>query len=300
MATMYKKKLVRIVSCFCLLIISCKKREKEFNSISYYNKVNEIDSIYRIAKDPELAAKEYKILFKEYAPKNQEYIKEYETYIQLSEQYNMDFGGKESLYKLIILISPSGNTYKKYLPLFKKYGIDSTEVKQKTALYKNSLNHILIDSLTVASHRDQEANRQDIMIMRKNDRKNLNLFLRIFDHYGYPSEQKVGTVGNDGEPLVIVTILSHLICLDHKKIYPKLEEYLKKGEIPPRLFALIIDKYYLCQKSEHYYTISSGVSSHGDSLTINRRRKIIGLPSLTHYSKIREDFSNSAQRNMDY
>jgi len=295
-----KKRLALILSCFFLLIISCEKREQEINSISYYNKVNEIDSIYRIAKNPELAAKEYKALFKEYAPKNQEYIEEYETYIKLSEQYNIDFGGKESLYKLITLISPSGNTYKKYLPLFKKYGIDSTEVKQRTALYKNSLNHILIDSLTVASHRDQEANRQDMMIMLRNDRKNLNLFLRIFDQYGYPSEQKIGTVGNDGEPLAIVTILSHLICLDHKKIYPRLEEYLKKGEIPPRVFALIIDKYYLCQQSEHYFNVSSGLSSHEDSLTINRRRKTIGLPSLTHYSKIREDFLHSAQRKEDY
>ncbi|WP_294296076.1 hypothetical protein [uncultured Chryseobacterium sp.] len=268
-------------------LISCKK--KEHNSIPYYNKVNEIDSIYRIAGNSELAVKKYKELFNEYSPKNQEKIEEYETYIQLSEQRNIDFGGKESLYKLITLIVPSQGKYKKYLPLFKKYGIDSTEVKNKVAKYKSSLNQKLIDSLTIASHRDQEGGRHDILIMQKSDHKNLNLFLQIFDQYGYPSEEKVGTVGNDGEPLAIVTILSHLICFDHDKIYSKLVEFLKKGEIPPRTFAFIVDKYYLCKKSTGYY-YTYGETSKEDSLIINRRRKSIGLPSLRHYSKIKTDF----------
>lgn len=147
----------------------------------------------------------------------------------------------------------------------------------------------LIDSLTIASHRDAEGGRHDTEIMRKNDHKNLNLFLRIFDQYGYPSEEKVGTTGNDGEPLIVVTILSHLICLDYNKIYPRLNEFLKRGEIPPRIFALIVDKYYLCENENGYYNVY-GKASNKDSLLINRRRKTIGLPSLLHYSKIRKDY----------
>lgn len=50
-----------IVSTF---LISCKK--ENLNSISYYNKVNEIDSIYRVSKNPELAVKEYRELFEKY------------------------------------------------------------------------------------------------------------------------------------------------------------------------------------------------------------------------------------------
>ncbi|MCP1300550.1 hypothetical protein NK356_15355 [Chryseobacterium sp. S0630] len=42
----------------------------------YYNKVNEIDSIYRMAKQPEKAIKLYKALFRKYHPLNQERIEE--------------------------------------------------------------------------------------------------------------------------------------------------------------------------------------------------------------------------------
>lgn len=290
-AMIYKKtKLINILAISAFFIIGCKK--KDDNYITYYNKINEIDSIYRIAGKPELAIKKYDILFKDYSPKNQEYIEEYETYIKLSENHHLDFGGKKSLYRLISLIAPSGDKYKKYLSLFQKYRIDEKEVRQEVSRYKNNLNHKLIDSLTIACQRDKETNRRDLIIMQKNDNKNLNLFLQIFDRYGYPSEKKVGTAGNDGEPLITATILSHLICLDYNKIYPRLLEYLKTGEIPPRMFALIVDKYYLCTENKHYYNIS-GTSSHEDSLMINRRRKTIGLPSLIHYSKIRKDYFDS-------
>ncbi|CAD0223981.1 protein of unknown function [Chryseobacterium sp. JV274] len=39
----------------CLFLCACKNR----NYILYYNKVNEIDSIYRMAKQPEKAIKNY-------------------------------------------------------------------------------------------------------------------------------------------------------------------------------------------------------------------------------------------------
>jgi len=269
-----------IVSIF---LISCKK--ENLNLISYYNKVNEIDSIYRVAQNSDLAIKEYRELFEKYPPKNQDQIEEYETYIQLSEQHNIDFGGKESLYKLMTLIAPSRRKYKKYLSLFEKYGIDDAEVKYKINSYRNSLKQRLIDSLTIASHRDAEGGRHNIEIMRKNDHKNLNLFLKIFDEYGYPSEEKVGSTGNDGEPLIIITILSHLICMDYNKIYPKLNESLERGDISPRKYALIIDKYYLCQTNKGYYNIYGGAVTLKDSMVINYRRKTIGLPSLK-YSKM--------------
>ncbi|WP_294287294.1 hypothetical protein [uncultured Chryseobacterium sp.] len=195
---------------------------------------------------------------------------------------------------MITLLEPSGNKYKRYLPLLKKYGIDETEVKRRIDRYKSGLDPILIDSLTLASRRDQEVQRMNTIIMHRNDKKNLNLFLKIFDQYGYPSEEKAGTTGNDGEPLIIITILSHLICLDYNKIYPRLNEFLKKGEILPRTFALIVDKYYLCENKNGYYNVY-GKSSNKDSVIINNSRKRIGLPTLTHYAKIRRDYFNSSR-----
>ncbi len=74
-----------------LSLTSCKK-----NYITYYNKVNEADSIYRMANNPKLAVKEYRKIFEEYTPKNQDRIEEYATYITLADQYHEDFGGKKA------------------------------------------------------------------------------------------------------------------------------------------------------------------------------------------------------------
>lgn len=123
---------ILLISIFSLS--SCKK-----NYIIYYNKVNKINSIYRLANNPKQAIKEYRELFNEYDPKNQKMIEEYATYIRLADQYHEDFGGKKSLYQLITLVAPYPEGYKSYLPLFKKYGIDSTEVQQKIADSKKDL-----------------------------------------------------------------------------------------------------------------------------------------------------------------
>ncbi|MCW3159930.1 hypothetical protein [Chryseobacterium oryctis] len=281
------------ISCFlvflCASLLNQCKKNQDLSYIEYYQEVNKIDSLYRITNDPKDIIKSYKKLFQKFPPKNQNHIQELETYIRLSDQQQVDFGGKTILYRLIEQNTPFID--ENLFPLFRKYGIDSTEVRKRIMEMKNNIDKKLLDSLTLASKRDHEGNRTDPIIMKRNDSKNLNLFLWIFDNYGFPSEQKVGTSGNDGEPLAIITILSHLICLDYDKIYPKLNEYLKKGEISPQMYAIIIDKYYLCKNNKTYYNLWESVSSE-DSLEINRRRKAIGLPSLMHYSNIKKSFNN--------
>lgn len=89
-----------ILILLSLIIISCNTREK--NYIIYYNKVNEIDSIYRIAQRPKLAIKKFRKLFKEFPPKNQERIEEFENYIYLSDKYQENFGGKKICTSLLL------------------------------------------------------------------------------------------------------------------------------------------------------------------------------------------------------
>lgn len=111
------------IALLTVLFCSCKNRE--LNYITYYNKVNDIDSIFRIANKPKKAIHKYRKLFRKYPPKNQERIAEYETYITLADRYKKNFGGKENLYKLIHLNTPYNN-YKRLYGLYQKYGIDST------------------------------------------------------------------------------------------------------------------------------------------------------------------------------
>ncbi len=270
------------------IILSCKSKDY----IIYYNKVNEIDSLYRIANQPEEAIKQYKKLFKKYSPKNQERIKEYETYIKLADQHQKNFGGKKSLYKLIPLIAPYEGSEKSYFGLFQKYGIDSTEVRKRIANWKKGLNRRLVDSFSVAFVRDQAENRENFQLMEKNDRINAQLLKWTFENYGYPSVQKIGLIGNDGIFMPMHPLFSHMV---DEKEYPylkaKMLEYIKSGDCIPKDYANMVDRHNLqISKEGTLYGIYLSYDAIVDTIKANQERKKIGIPSIKHSSKITKDY----------
>ncbi|WP_294217757.1 hypothetical protein [uncultured Chryseobacterium sp.] len=273
-----------------MTVFSCTKNKS--NYISYYNRVNKIDSIYRMANNPQLAVQEYSQLFDECTPKNHDRIKEYTTYVKLADHYHIDFGGKKSLSTMISLLAPYGNEYKKYLPLFKKYGMDSTEVKEQIADWKKQLNKRLIDSFSIAMVRDQEKRHIDLEVQAKNVKKNADLLIWTFKNYGFPSVDKIGTIGNNDVFFAMPTFLTHMIESDHYPYFKdKLLEYVKSGDCAPRDYALMVDMYNDSHRKKTCY--SYGLQENRDSAQIDRNRKSIGLPSLKHSAKIRKDYFNS-------
>ena len=286
-----------ILILLSFIIISCKTRET--NYITYYNKVNEIDSIYRIAQKPKLAIKKFRKLFKEFQPKNQERIEEFENYIYLSDKYQENFGGKKNLYKFITLIAPYRNAYQEHLPLFKKYGIDSLEAANKTDLWVRSREKVLMDSITTLFIRDQEGRRLDINISARNDLKNANLMKWIFDNYGYPSLQKVGVFGNDDVFLPMSTFFSHMSASqDYPYFEKKLKRYLEMGDCTPREYSTMVDRYHLqVLKDKMLYGSYIGVDGISDTIQVNKNRKSVGLPSLKHNNIITKDFLKKLNKN---
>ncbi|GEJ46953.1 hypothetical protein [Chryseobacterium sp. ON_d1] len=280
-------RLFLVIITISIFFTACKKK----NYIVYYQKVNEIDSIYRIAHNPKLAVEKYKKLFEEYKPKNQERINEYETYIVLADHYNIDFGDKKSLKKLILLKAEQGGNCREYYSLFKKYGIDSADVKEQISDWKKNLNQRLIDSFTVAMKRDQEGRPIDTALAQKNVMKNARLLLWTFKKYGYPTPQKMGAMGHKDTFFAMTTFLTHMN--ETKEYYPqiktKLYEYVKSGDCPPRDYVLMIDNPAFLADKERIYGFNPGVST--DSAKINRNRKSIGLPSLKHTNLIIKDSS---------
>jgi len=250
----------------CLFLCACKNR----NYILYYNKVNEIDSLYRMANQSEKAVEQYRKLFKKYNPKNQDRIMEYETYIRLSNQYHKNFGGKKSLYKLIPLIAPYEGSEKNYFALFQKYGIDSIEVRRRIADWKKGLNKRLIDSFSIAFTRDQAEGRRNFQLMEKNDKINAQLLKWTFENYGYPSVQKIGLIGNDGVFMPMHPLFSHMVGeKEYFYFKAKMLKYVKSGIL---------------------YGIYPSNDVIVDTIKVNQERKKIGIPSIKHSSKIAKDY----------
>lgn len=284
---MKNSSLIRYNLSFIILLFltSCKK-----DYVTYYNKVNEIDSTYRLANNPKLAIKEYQKVFKEYAPKNQDRIEEYATYITLADQYHEDFGGKESLYQLISLVAPYGDEYKKYLPLFNKYGIDNASVEQKITEWKQGLDKKLVDSFRIALIRDQAGRPLDTALTRKNVEKNAELLIWTFKNYGFPTPEKIGW-------FPMPTFITHMV--ESKKHYPfikeKLLEYVKSGDCSPRDYARMDDTYLGSHKKITLYGFN--MIPVKDSAQTDRNRKSLGIPSMKHSAKIRKDFFKKLKQN---
>lgn len=281
---MWKSILYFLCMTMLFVLSSCKNRN--LNYITYYNKVNDIDSIYRFKKDTQTVIKQYKKLFRQYPPLNQYRIEEYETYIRLSDLQHKNFGGKKNLHKLMMLIAPYWEYKKKdstLMSLLKKNNMSSKEMEQDISQWKNKHNKILIDSFTVAFKRDQDSRKNNFDII-KNDKKNAEMLKWMFANEGFPSIQKIGLWNKD---LFIPTgpLLLHMADYDeyHQFFKNKILEYVKSGECPPRDYAAMIDRYYLhVLKKEVPYGVYIGHQEIKDSATVNRNRKSIGLPTLNH------------------
>lgn len=255
--------------------------------ITYYNKANTIDRKFKANHDTVAFIKRYNKLFKKYhPPKSYLAFSKYETYIVYADKYGKDFGEKKNLYKLLDLVAPYNEHYKTLIPLCAKYGIDSLSVEQKIASSKKNMNKRLIDSFSVAFFRDQGQGRSDPLTYVKNDRINARLLKWTIENYGYPSPQEIGMTGNDGMFMPMLTFMSHMggSVPEYYPYFKKaLLKYVKSGECSPREYATMIDRHEHVNKREIIY--GECFFNFSNLKKVNRKRRSIGLKSLTHTVK---------------
>lgn len=265
--------------------------------ITYYNKANTFDRKFKANCDTVTFIKRYNKLFKKYNPPNSYgTFNKYETYIVYADKYGKNFGEKKSLYKLLDLVAPYNEHYKTLFPICEKYGIDSLSVEQKIADKKNNMNKRLINSFSVAFVRDQGQGRDDSLTMVKSDRINAKLLKWTIENYGYPSPQKIGMFGNDGVFMPMLTFLSH-IGGNVPEYYPYFKDvllkYVKSGECSPREYATMIDRHEHVNKREIIY--GEYLFNFSDLKKVNRKRRSIGLKSLTH--NVQSQTTTSSSKN---
>ena len=273
-------------------IVSCKSKQIDY--VDYYNKTLAIDSILRYQKDTLTAIKKYKKHFKKYGIQNQERLREFEIYALLCHKKNKDFGGKKALLTLIGLIEPYKERYKD-LSFFNKYGLDSLAIVEKYKLTQSSYNKILIDSFKIARLRDQSSQKGGNTNTNKiANLNNMQLFKWSFAKYGFPSTKKVGSLGVWYDSSFYELLFMNLFKYPegYNYLQENLKPYIKSGECNPYSYAVLVDRYYtLTKKNESYYSVLKTFNdlSHADSLLINKHRKEIGLPQMSHSRLIPTD-----------
>lgn len=276
------------IVCLLLLLISCKTRN--IDHIVYYNKINDIDSVYRFHHDTSATIKNCKKLFRKYGVHNQERLREFETYILLSHLKGKNFGGKKSLYELIDIITPNKYWYKDF-SFFKYYGIDSLEVLRRISTREKKYNKILNDSFQIAFYRDQHFRRNgynDSTIL--NDKKNIQLLRRSLKNIGFPSPAVIGPLKGYDQDIQYL-LLSHVVSYKEDYLFYKEElfKHLKSGHVDPRDYAEMIDKYntvFLDSAKSQYALWNPQELPPYDTLKIDKNRKFLGLRGLKHNSKV--------------
>ncbi|MCJ7934637.1 MAG: hypothetical protein MUW56_13655 [Chryseobacterium sp.] len=293
----YKKIYFQLSGVFLLIsfsiLTSCRNNKLDY--IAYYNRVNSIDSTYRLKNDTLTAIKQFKKLFRQYQPRNDERMEEYENYIKFSDKYNKNFGNKKSLYKLIPLVAPYWKFKREdsdFFKLYKKYGIDSITIEQKVVEWKKSLNKQLIDSFRIAFIRDQAKDSITGQQSFYNFRKNAKLLKWTLNNFGYPSMQKIGLETDDGVFMPMLVYLNHMGQIeDYEYFKTKLLEYIKSGDLPPRDYAEMVERHIQINHLKPVYGVkSTDEEIFKDPININRNRRLIGLQSIKVRRKITKEF----------
>lgn len=197
------------------------------------------------------------------------------------------------MYKLIDLITPHKVWYKDY-SFFKYYGIDSLEVLHRIKLREQKYNKILNDSFQVALYRDQHFRKDGYNELTKlNDLKNIELMRWALKNYGFPSPLKIGPLKNSNGDIQFL-LLSHVVSYHDDYYFYKNEmlKYLKNGDVDPRDFAEMIDKFNTTQLNQIkslYALWNPQEMPPYDTLRIDKNRKLIGMRGLKHNSIVQKD-----------
>lgn len=126
-----------------------------------------------------------------------------------------------------------------------------------------------------------QENKQDSI-----DKINTNRLREIFEQFGYPNDQVIGSYSVDRINTDIITMLLHTSdSIRMSYFVPKLKEYVKTGVCSPKTLGQVIDQFYLYNNQPQTHGTYEAQNSKyanmiADRKQVDKNRISIGLPSL--------------------
>lgn len=149
--------------------------------------------------------------------------------------------------------------------------------------YLSSIDTTIYNNLTVMMRTDQMYRGDEKQ--NEIDQTNTEHLIRIFEDYGFPGEKYIRY--RKSNFFNIGTLLLHTddsIRLNY--FLPKLKQFIINGESDPIFYANLVDQYRRYNDLPQLYgtykkdRITRELSTHIDMETMNKNRKLIGLPTL--------------------
>lgn len=296
----WRKTLVNaIVGCSLGLLFCCggskqlvrsenTEVKEEVNYIPYYLKVYEADSLY-LTGNYERSFLILDSLFKKFKIIDT-YICESSLYIKSAYQSQNDIDYEQYFKKLFTEFGYNSATLEYdslLIQIANAKGINSEKIRKFETIYKSKINIDLLHEIQKMIEDDQlYRNNFNKQKMDSIDLINEDKIKDIFEKIGYPNyeiccsryERHLDNKSNE-----IHSILMHTgDSIRDAYFAPKVLEFVKQGKALPEEYASLIDQIYVYRNGLQLYGSILGAKLINDTLTTEKLRKSIGLPSMKY------------------
>lgn len=290
-------KLTFSVFVIFILTISCYKPNpfvKEVNYIPYYLKVYEADSLY-VTGDYKNAFKILNSLFDKFEPLNQPGIYEMNTYVKLAYLTKNHEKIKPVLIRLFDTwgYKPENLEHDSIMNLaFQSTNLTIKEILSLNEKYKQNVNLELKNSLIEMQRLDQlyRGKDQDKEIKREDsiDLIHKKLIFRWLENEELPDVRIIDSYVPYG--IFFNHISDNVSVSEDEFIKNKLLKAIKKGKAQPdNLYMYLERQSYDRKEKQSPFGGFNFLEIPLDTITVNKNRKEIGLPSL-QYEKFKQEY----------
>jgi len=276
-----------------ILIISCSQKNKPVcNYITdYYQTIYQAELAYEV-KNYKKAFELYQSAFNTCTPINTYNFNEIGKYVEIC----LILGHDKQALDFIELELKNGDELKWKLedPLYSK--IFTTEGGQKLIAKYDKIRSEYLKGINLELRKEiQEMNRLDQLFRNGQyqenkqdsiDKINTNRLREIFEIFGYPNDQVIGSYSVDRINTDIITMLLHTSdSIRMSYFVPKLKEYVQAGVCSPKTLGQVIDQFYLYNNQPQTHGTYEAKNSRyanmiADLKQVDKNRISIGLPSL--------------------
>lgn len=282
-----------LLSLTFILLLSCSQRNKSnCNYITdYYQTIYQAELAYELKNYPR-AFELYQSAFNTCTPINTLTYYEIEKYAKVCSI----LGHNKLALDFIKLDLENGKELKWILqdPSYAK--VFATEDGQNLVADYDDIRSEYLEKVNLELRKEiQEMNRLDQLYRNGQyqevkqdsvDDLNTSRLREIFEQFGYPSNQVIGSYSIDQLHTDIVTILLHTSdSIRMNYFVPKLKEYVKAGVCSPKTLGQVIDQFYLYNGQPQIHGTYEAINSKyanmiGDRKQVDKNRISIGLPPL--------------------
>ncbi|MDR2235239.1 MAG: hypothetical protein LBE92_03870 [Chryseobacterium sp.] len=266
-------------------IISAQSKGSDY--IPYYAEIYKADSLFMLKKYDE----SYPIMdqvFQKYKPVNVWFVDASRNYlVSKSKVSQVDYKDIENYLRQKAYDTNAVFKDKEIVEILEKFNLKKEDIQAIVKENIRTINWPVREELAQMTRDDQKVrtaikNNDSIV---QTDRKHSERLKEIITMYGFPGKKVTGEYLVEGQHsgISLELLFNHMSYNgDYKYFKQILPEFIKKGSCSPFIFATMEDRRNEIENKAPDYYVIAAVPPDADRKEINRKRRLIGMPSLEY------------------